>query len=115
MATELGEATAPARRAGRRAGSHRLTAREWLLLLVLSAVQFTHIVDFMIIMPLGPVYMREMKLTADQFSHVVAAYTLAAGVAGLIASNVLDRFGRKMALLTLYAGFVAGTLLCAVA
>jgi DHA1 family inner membrane transport protein len=98
----------------RRAANH-LTAREWLLLLVLSAVQFTHIVDFMIIMPLGPVYMREMKLTPSEFGHVVAAYTVSAGIAGLIASRVLDRFGRKSALLTLYSGFVVGTFLCAIA
>jgi predicted MFS family arabinose efflux permease len=100
---------------GRRRAAHHITAHEWLLLLVLSAVQFTHIVDFMIIMPLGPVYMREMKLTPDEFGHVVAAYTVAAGIAGLLASRVLDRFGRKAALLGLYAGFVTGTFLCAAA
>ena len=64
---------------GRRRAAHHLTAREWLLLLVLSAVQFTHIVDFMIIMPLGPTYMREMGLHPDEFGHVVAAYTVSAG------------------------------------
>jgi predicted MFS family arabinose efflux permease len=86
-----------------------------MLLLVLASVQFTHIVDFMIIMPLGPVYMREMRLTPQEFGHVVGAYTVAAGLAGLAASRVLDRFGRKAALLSLYSGFVAGTLLCALA
>jgi predicted MFS family arabinose efflux permease len=92
-----------------------MTAREWLLLLVLAAVQFTHIVDFMVIMPLGPVYMREMRLSPGQFGLVVAAYTVSAGVAGLLASFFLDRFDRKRALLMLYAGFTMGTLLCAVA
>jgi predicted MFS family arabinose efflux permease len=92
-----------------------MTAREWLLLLVLAAVQFTHIVDFMIIMPLGPVYMHEMGLTPGQFGLVVAAYTLSAAGAGLLAAFFLDRFDRKRALLTLYAGFTASTLLCAVA
>jgi predicted MFS family arabinose efflux permease len=92
-----------------------MTAREWLLLLVLAAVQFTHIVDFMIIMPLGPVYMREMKLSPAEFGHVVAAYTVAAGIAGLLASQILDRFGRKTALLGLYTGFVTGTFMCAFA
>jgi predicted MFS family arabinose efflux permease len=95
--------------------SPRLTPREWLLLLVLAAVQFTHIVDFMIIMPLGPVYIREMGLSTGQFGAVVAAYTVAAGLAGLLAARHLDRFGRKAALLTLYAGFTVGTLLCAAA
>ncbi len=92
-----------------------LTAREWLLLLALAAVQFTHIIDFMIIMPLGPVYIREMGLTPGQFGLVVAAYNVAAGLANFLASFVLDRFGRKLTLLVLYAGFTIGTLLCAVA
>jgi predicted MFS family arabinose efflux permease len=92
-----------------------LSAREAMLLFVLAAIQFTHIVDFVIVMPLGPVYIREMGLSLDQFGHIVAAYTLAAGVAAIAASQWLDRFGRKAALLTLFAGFAAGTLLCAVA
>jgi predicted MFS family arabinose efflux permease len=93
----------------------QITPREWLLLLILAAIQFTHIVDFMIIMPLGPVYEHEMGLSAQQFGLVVAAYTISAGLAGLVASLFLDRFDRKRALLTLYAGFTTGTLLCAVA
>jgi predicted MFS family arabinose efflux permease len=92
-----------------------MTAGEWLLLLLLAAVQFTHIVDFMIIMPLGPVYIHEMGLSPWQFGSVVAAYTVSAGLAGLRAARFLDRFDRKSALLVLYAGFTAGTLLCAVA
>lgn len=92
-----------------------LSARESLLLFVLAAIQFTHIVDFVIVMPLGPVYIREMGLSPYQFGHIVAAYTIAAGTAAIAASQWLDRFGRKAALLTLFAGFAAGTLLCAIA
>jgi predicted MFS family arabinose efflux permease len=66
-------------------------------------------------MPLGPVYMRELRLSPGQFGLVVAAYTVSAAVAGLLASFCLDRFDRRRALLMLYAGFTAGTLLCAVA
>ena len=99
----------------RRRTARHLTAREWLLLLVLAAVQFTHIVDFMIIMPLGPTYAREMGLKPDEFGHVVAAYTISAGIAALLASRILDRFGRKTALLSLYAGFVTGTFMCGAA
>jgi predicted MFS family arabinose efflux permease len=91
----------------------RLTSGEWLLLLVLAAVQLTHTVDFMIIMPLGPVYISEMALSPGQFGAVVAAYTLSAGLAGLLAARFLDRFGRKPALLTLYGGFIVGTFFCA--
>ena len=92
-----------------------LTFRELLLLLILAAVQFTHIVDFTIIMPLGPVFSREMGLSPRHFGAVVAAYTISAGLAGLLAARFLDRFDRKSALLVLYAGFIAGTLLCSVA
>src|SRR3954471_11584625 len=97
-------------------GAGRLpSAREWLLLGVLAAIQFTHIVDFMIVMPLSPLYMKAMRLSTAEFGVVVAAYTAAAGAASLAASQFLDRFGRKAALLTLYAGFTVGTGLCAVA
>jgi len=92
-----------------------LTLSEAVLLFVLAAVQFTHIVDFMIVMPLGPIYAREMGLLPHQFGHVVAAYTISAGLAALFASGYLDRFGRKAALLTLYSGFTIGTGLCAIA
>jgi MFS transporter, DHA1 family, inner membrane transport protein len=93
----------------------QMTAGEWLLLFILAAVQFTHIVDFMIIMPLGPVYIANMNLSSEQFGYVVSAYTFSAGFAGLLAARFLDRFDRKSALLTLYAGFAAGTFLCAFA
>jgi predicted MFS family arabinose efflux permease len=108
-----GEAGPPDGAAGR-AAVH-FSTREWALLLALAAVQFTHIVDFMIVMPLGPVLSDAMTLTPAEFGWVVSAYTAAAGVAGLVASRFLDRFDRKRALLFLYTGFVAGTLLCAFA
>jgi MFS transporter, DHA1 family, inner membrane transport protein len=93
----------------------RLSAAEWGLLLVLASMQFTHIVDFMIIMPLGPEYMKEMGLSPEQFGRMVSAYTISAGVASLFAARFLDRFDRKTALLWLYGGFTVGTLLCAAA
>ncbi len=93
----------------------RLSAAEWGLLLLLAAMQFTHIVDFMIIMPLGPVYIEKMGLRPDQFGLMVSAYTISAGLASLLAARFLDRFDRKITLLVLYAGFTVGTLLCAAA
>lgn len=128
--------------------SLRLTPSEWLLLLVLAAVQFTHIVDFMIIMPLGSHFINapaaseqsapaggegyvgasgygsagpashaagNLHMTPEQFGLVVSAYTLAAGLASLLAFFFLDRFDRKNALVGLFAGFTVGTLLCAFA
>lgn len=83
------------------------------LLLMLAAVQFTHIVDFMILMPLGPQLMRELNIGPSQFSALVAAYTVSSGVVGLLASPFIDRFDRRKLLLFAYAGFITGTLACA--
>lgn len=89
--------------------------RERGILLTLVAVQFISIVDFMMIMPLGPQLMRTMKLEPSEFGIVVSSYTVAAGIAGFIASSLIDRFDRRHAFLTLYAGFLAGTLACGLA
>ncbi len=86
--------------------------REIVLLLILASVQFTSIVDFMVVMPLGPQLMDKLAINPAQFSWIVASYTVAAGLAGLLGSAIMDRFGRKSAYLTLYAGFLVGTLCC---
>ena len=88
---------------------------EGWLLGVLAAIQFTAILDFMIIMPLGPQYMRVFRIDPQQFGLIVSAYAIAAGLSGIIAAFFIDRFDRKRALLGLYAGFTLGTLFCALA
>jgi len=88
---------------------------EKFLLYVLAAIQFTHILDFMIVMPLGPRLMGIFAITPAQFGFIVSTYTFSAGMFGLVAAWFLDRFDRKRALLWLYGGFAIGTLLCAVA
>jgi DHA1 family inner membrane transport protein len=96
-------------------GATRSRSEERIVLLTLAAVQFTSIVDFMVIMPLGPQLMRSLQIGPAQFGLVVSSYTLAAGVAGLVASSLVDRVGRKAAFLGLDAGFLVGTLLCGLA
>ncbi len=88
---------------------------ERLVLLLLAAIQFTTNLDFIIILPLGPQYMRVMHISPTQFNVMVAAYAIAAGISGIAAGFFLDRFDRKTALVTLYLGFGIGTLLCALA
>jgi predicted MFS family arabinose efflux permease len=88
---------------------------ERVILLVLAAVQFTHIMDFMVMMPLAPQLMRELDLSASQFSHLVAAYSIAAGVVGLLSAPFIDRFDRRTLLLWAYTGFTVATLLCGLA
>ena len=89
--------------------------RELWLLLTLAGIQFTHILDFMIMMPLGPQFTELFGITDAQFGLLVSAYTLAAGASGLAASAYIDRFGRKLLLLTLYSLFALATLACALA
>jgi DHA1 family inner membrane transport protein len=85
------------------------------ILLVLAAIQFTHIMDFMVMMPLAPQLMRELDLGAGQFSALVAAYSIAAGVVGLLSAPFIDRFDRRTLLLYVYAGFTVATLFCGLA
>lgn len=95
---------------------HALTPRrELVTLLALAAVQFTHVIDFMIIVPMGEQLMRAFAIAPAQFSRLVAVYGFAAALSGLAGGFVLDRVDRKRALLTLYAGFAVATLGCALA
>jgi MFS transporter, DHA1 family, inner membrane transport protein len=82
------------------------------LLLLLAAVQFTHIVDFMILMPLGPQLMRDLHVGPGHLSALVAAYTISSGVFGMVAAPFIDRFDRRKLLLFAYGGFIFGTLSC---
>jgi DHA1 family inner membrane transport protein len=92
-----------------------LPNRELGILLLLAIVQFTNVLDFMVMMPLGPQLMRLMAMTPAQFSHVVSSYTFAAGLSGILSAFFIDRFDRKRALLFIYVGFLVGTLSCALA
>lgn len=87
-------------------------ASEKRLLLLLAAVQFTHIMDFMVMMPLGTQLMRELNISAQQFGNLISAFALTAGIVGLAAAPFIDRFDRRKVLLFCYAGFTLGTLAC---
>lgn len=82
---------------------------------LLAIVQFTVILDFMVMAPLGDVLMKSMHLGAKQFASAVSAYAFSAGVSGLLAAGFADKYDRKKLLLIFYTGFIAGTLLCATA
>jgi len=88
---------------------------ERLILFSLAVVQFTHILDFMIIMPLGSKFMKVFEVSSQQFSLIVSAYAIAAFSMGLIGATMIDRFDRKHALLVAYLGFLLGTTACALA
>jgi len=84
------------------------------VLALLAFLQFTVILDFMIISPLGAMLMPTLRITPAQFGLVVSVYAFSAGVSGLLAAGFADRYDRKKLLLLFYCGFVAGTLLCGV-
>ncbi len=84
------------------------------LLFLLAFLKFTHIMDFMIMMPLGPQLMRVFGISPAEFGLLVSSYTVSAGIAGLFAALLLDRFDRKKALMVLFSGFTVGTLFCAI-
>jgi len=82
---------------------------------VLAFMQFTIILDFMIISPLGAMMMPTLNITPHQFGWAVSSYAFSAGVSGFLAAGFADRFDRKRLLLFFYGGFMLGTLLCALA
>jgi DHA1 family inner membrane transport protein len=89
--------------------------KESALLFILAALQFTNIVDFMIMMPLGDVLMKLFKIGPQQFSVIVSAYTISAGISGFLGAFLIDRFDRKVALKYIYLGFTIGTFACGLA
>ena len=89
--------------------------RERWLLLTIAGIQFTHILDFMIVMPLGPQFTRLFGISDAQFGLLVSAYTISAGVSGLVSATYVDRFDRKRLLLVLYGLFALATLACGLA
>jgi predicted MFS family arabinose efflux permease len=95
--------------------THLTPKRERWLLLTLASIQFTSVLDFMIMMPLGPHLTALFGISAGEFGFLVSAYTFAAGLSGLLAATYIDRFGRKRMMLTLYPLFGAAALACSMA
>ncbi|MFT4534278.1 MAG: putative MFS family arabinose efflux permease [Saprospiraceae bacterium] len=84
-----------------------------LILFTLALVNFIHIVDSMLIMPLGDIFIKEFQISSGEYSLLVSSYALAAFFSSLIGVFYLDRFDRKTALLFIYLGFGVGTIACA--
>lgn len=85
-----------------------MSKKEKVILILLAALNFTHILDFMIMMPLG----NYLDVTPRHFSILVASYSISAFISGLIVAMFIDRFDRKQSLLFAYIGFVTGTIAC---
>ena len=92
-----------------------MTWKERILLLLMAAINFTHILDFMVMMPLGNFLMPYFNISPQEFSVVVASYSIAAAISGFSAAFYVDQFDRKKVLLFGYTGFVIGTICCGIA
>ena len=88
---------------------------EALILFILASVQFTHIMDFVIMMPMNPIFQEVFSIDNKKFGILVSAYAASAGVSGFFTFFFIDRLDRKKALIALYTGFAIGTIGCAVA
>ena len=85
------------------------------MLLILAGIQFCHVLDFMIMMPLGPFLISALGISTHEFALLVASYSFSAAAAGLLMAPVVDRFERKRFLLVVFLAFALATLLCAAA
>src|SRR5438876_11413423 len=79
---------------------------------VLALTQFTVVLDFMVMSPLGDMLMKSMELSTRQFGFAVSCYAFSAGLSGILTAGFADRFDRKKLLLFFYIGFILGTLFC---
>jgi len=94
---------------------YQFTRYQVFIVGMLAFLQFTIILDFMILSPMGAVLMKTLGVSPSQFGLVVSAYAFSAGTSGLLAAGFADKFDRKKLLLFFYTGFVIGTLLCGMA
>lgn len=85
------------------------------VLVILALMQFTVVLDFMVISPLGDFLMKGLQLNPERFGHVVSAYAFSAAVSGLLAAGFADKFDRKSLLTFFYVGFILGTFFCGIA
>jgi predicted MFS family arabinose efflux permease len=95
--------------------SSNFSRQQWVLLLLLAAINFTHILDFVIVMPLGDSLRQQLHINPKQFGMVVSAYGIAAMLTGIVSSSVVDLYDRKTILVSSFGGFVLATFYCGAA
>src|SRR3954467_4530879 len=88
----------------------QFTGYQKFMIVILALLQFTIILDFMILSPLGDILMKSMNMSTGQFGSVVSAYAISAGISGFLAAGFADKYDRKKLLMFFYVGFMVGTL-----
>ncbi len=91
------------------------TGYQKFVIFILAITQFTVILDFMVMSPLGDILMKSLSLKPSAFGFAVSAYAFSAGISGLLTAGFADRFDRKKLLLFFYIGFIVGTIFCGMA
>ncbi len=91
------------------------TSYEKFVIAIIAIIQFSVVLDFMVLSPLSAILLEEMKISTAEFGWVVSAYAFSAGISGILAAGFADKFDRKKLMLFFYIGFVFGTFLCAIA
>ena len=91
------------------------TSYQKFAIFILAVTQFSVILDFMVMSPLGDMMMKSMNMKPAQFGYAVSGYAFSAGISGLLTAGFADRFDRKKLLLFFYTGFILGTLFCGLA
>lgn len=91
------------------------TGYEKLVIGLIAITQFTIVLDFMVMSPLGDILMKSLDITPKQFGVAVSSYAFSAGISGLLAAGFADKYDRKKLLLFFYVGFILGTLFCGLA
>lgn len=92
--------------------SSPFTSYQKFLIFSLAFLQFTVVLDFMIISPLGDEIMKQLSISTSQFGIIVSSYAFSAGLSGIMAAGFADKFDRKKLLLFFYTGFILGTFFC---
>lgn len=82
------------------------------IVLVLSLLQFTVVLDFVVLSPLGDQVIKALEITPAQFGWLVSSYAFSAGISGILTAGFADKYDRKKLLLFFYSGFILGTLFC---
>ncbi|CAN1562558.1 AraJ Arabinose efflux permease [Spirosomataceae bacterium] len=92
-----------------------LSSYQKFVMALLAITQFTVVLDFMVMSPLGDILMKSLEITPKQFGIAVSSYAFSAGISGLLAAGFADKFDRKKLLVFFYLGFIVGTFLCGMA
>src|SRR5450432_4349947 len=93
----------------------KFSSHEKFVIAILALTQFTVVLDFMVMSPLGDMLMMSMNLRTSQFGFAVSSYAFSAGLSGLLTAGFADKFDRKKLLMFFYSGFIIGTVLCGLA